>query len=462
MKNLKITLTEFDEPKTFPINQVKDWFPSGKFDKRAPWDCVKKWINTNQKYFDFLGIMYYWDNDKGLTLGSSNKIGLAPIKNPYGGKVYGSITVKPRIGWIQISEILDSIEWKIKPYFLETEEPIMCDGVLPRWVKAVDTLKAIEKALQCHLRGMKEVHEIKDNPVGKVNWNYYAMQNIPSGKWNKFSCTITNYSIDLDIHRQFKGIIEKIEKDLLGYHTPIETKRKTLPILHRIKKFLENIELEPVTVDKLKHSNVPSFYRSAYEDAKARAIEYVSQSKFSIYSGEFFGLPWTIEMDRLFEYWIEYWTYKFSKQVGANFYSDIRGNSKIRFLPLGTWRGLKNLKPDIIVEKDGYTMVIDVKYKKHLLYLKFGNFTKDMLEEHRKDIHQVLAYAGSSSNSDKIAVLIYPKLLRESIVERAEIINYSNSNINLKLIKIDTSFDSNELLNKLRSIWRDYAAKLLA
>ena len=335
----------------------------------------------------------------------------------------------------------------------------MSEGVLPRWLKAIDTLKAIERALQCCLRGIKAIHEVKDNPVGRVNWNNYSTRNVPYGKWNRFSCTIADYSLDIDIHRQFKGIVEQIEKDLSGHYVPINVKRKALPTLQRIKKILEKVNLELPDVDKLKNSNIPPFYRSVYEDAKTRAVEYVSQSRFSIYSAEFFGLPWAIEMDRLFESWVEFWSYKFSRQMGANFYSDIRGNSKIRFLSLGRWGGLKDLKPDIIIDKAEHTMVIDVKYKKHLLYLKLGNFTKDILEEHRKDIHQILAYAASSSNTDKKAVLVYPKLLKESIVEKAEVINYKNSNINLTLLKIDTSFDSSEFLEKLRSTWKNDVAK---
>lgn len=456
---LKITLTEFDEPKTFPIAQLKDWFSSSKFDRRHPWDCVKKWINSNEKYLGFLGINHSWENEKGLTLKASTKIGLAPIKNPYGGKVYGAITVKPRIGWIKISEILDSIGWKVKPNFLEKEEPIMSDGVLPRWIKAIDTLKAIERALSCHLRGIKETHEIRGNPVGRVNWNNYSIRDVPSGKWNRFDCSVTDYSLDLDIHRQFKGIIEQIEKDLLGRYVPPNVKREASPVLQRATKILESVNSEVPNVDKLKRLSVPSFYRSIYEDTKTRAIEYVSQSKFSIYSAEFFGLPWAIDMAQLFEFWVEFWSYKFSKKIGANFYSNVRGNSQIGFLPLGRWGGLRALKPDIIIDKDDSTMVIDIKYKKHLLYLKLGNFTKDILEEHRHDIHQILAYAGSSSKTDKKAVLVYPKLLSDSTVEMAKVINYQNSNINLTMIKTDTSFDSTELINKLHDLWKNHAVE---
>jgi 5-methylcytosine-specific restriction endonuclease McrBC regulatory subunit McrC len=420
-----------------------------------PWDFINKWISTNEEYLNFLGIKYSRDFDKGLILEATNKIGLAPVRNPYGRGVYGSIIVKPRIGWIKISEILDSIEWRYKPVFLTAEEPIMSEGVLPRWFKAIETLKAIERVFRCHFRGMEEIHEIRDNPVGRVNWNKYAATDVPFGKWNRFDCTITNYSLDLDIHRQFKGIVEQIERDLLGRSVPPNIVKKASISIQRIKKVLLNIKSETPDISKLKNSKIPSFYRSIYEDAKTRAIEYVSQSRFSIYSAEYFGLPWSIEMNRLFEFWVEFWSYKFSKQIGANFYSDIKGSSKIRFLPLGGWRGLRDLKPDIIIDNNETTMIIDVKYKKHLLYLKHGNFMGDIQEEHRRDVHQILAYVGSSSDPQKKAVLLYPQLLNEPIVEKAEIVNYRNSKINLTLFKIDTSFHSNELLDRLRIIWQN-------
>ena len=105
--NVKISLTEFEDGKTFNIDQFKNWFPKGKFHKRFPYEYIKKWLRVNGKYLDFLGISYKWDEEsKSLVLIPSNKVGLAPLKNPYGGQVYGSIIVKPRLGWLKIYEII--------------------------------------------------------------------------------------------------------------------------------------------------------------------------------------------------------------------------------------------------------------------------------------------------------------------------------------------------------------------
>ncbi|WP_297446502.1 hypothetical protein [Desulfurobacterium sp.] len=115
---VKISLTEFGDTQTFSKEQIKNWFSSGKFDKRYPQEYLKKWIRTNSRYLAFLGISYKWDDEKKkLILIPGNKIGLVPLRNPYGGKVYGSIVVKSRLEWINIYDILEAIGWKYQPPF---------------------------------------------------------------------------------------------------------------------------------------------------------------------------------------------------------------------------------------------------------------------------------------------------------------------------------------------------------
>lgn len=453
MNGPKIILSEFGNQKLISLNEIKNWFPSNKFDKRNSWEFVKKWIKINEDYLDFLDIIYRWDNDKGLTLEPSNKIGLIPLRNPYGGHVYGSIVVKPKIGWIKISEILDSIDWKLKPTFLNNEEPLMSQGVLPRWIKAFDTLKAIEKSLQMNFRGIKYIEEVKTQPAGKINWFQYSMENIPKGKWNKFNSEYVSHSMDIDVHRQFKGVIEQIKKDLLKPFVPYSIRQKTFPTLKLLDGILEIVKLEIPNINKIKKLKIPSFYRHSYDEAILKVLEYLSQTKFSIDSSEYSGLPWSIEMDKLFEYWIEFWCHRFSRFKGANFYSDIKGSSKIKFLPIGDWNGLQNLKPDIIIEKGDLSLIIDAKYKKHLMYIHLNKIKNHVIEDHRRDIHQILAYTSSSHKKNKRAILIYPQILKNSIKEEAKMINYGNSDLNINLIKIDTTFDSNKLLNKLDLIW---------
>ncbi len=39
---VKISLTEFGDPRGFSIEQIKNWFSSGKFDKRYLQEYLKK------------------------------------------------------------------------------------------------------------------------------------------------------------------------------------------------------------------------------------------------------------------------------------------------------------------------------------------------------------------------------------------------------------------------------------
>ncbi len=453
---VKISLIEFGEEKAFSIEQIKSWFPPGKFDKRYPQEYLKKWIYINSKYLEFLGVSYRWnDEKKELIFTPNNKVGLAPLRNPYGGKVYGSIVVKPRLGWIKIYDILEAISWRYIPLFLREEEPIISDGVLPRWFKAVDTLEAIYKALSLFMRGINSKQVVSTVPTGTVDWYTYSTKNVPYGKYNQFANQITDYSIDLEIHRQFKGIIEIIAKEISNTKVPVKIKYKARQLIASIGKKLENVTPTHPNVEKLKKMKIPNYYRTLYEKAIQKCIEYINQSKFSIDIGNFYGLPWSIEMGILFEYWVEHWAYIFAKKIGARFYSDIRKNSRIRFYNLGYWKSLSLLKPDIIIEKGDKTLIIEVKYKKHLMYLQYGKYSSGILEEHRHDLHQLLSYMSSSINEKRTGCLIYPKVKENVPNQFSTLINYANTRANVDVILCNVSFQPKEVLTTIKDIWNE-------
>ncbi|HBT20725.1 MAG TPA: hypothetical protein DEA47_05125 [Peptococcaceae bacterium] len=237
---VKITLTEFGDEKTIPLEEFKDWFPSGRFDKRYPDEYLRKWLKINNTYLDKLNITYRWDEEKkSLSLIPGNKIGLVPLKNPYGRNVYGSIEVKPRLGWINLYEIFDLIDWKYQPTFLKNEEPILSNGVFPKWIKAIDTLEAINQALNLYMKGMNNKQVIINEPKGIINWYDYSIKSLPYGKYNEFYSFITDYSIDLEVHRQFKGIVSLIHGDIFHSKVPLKIKNKAKELVTKAEKKLE-------------------------------------------------------------------------------------------------------------------------------------------------------------------------------------------------------------------------------
>jgi 5-methylcytosine-specific restriction endonuclease McrBC regulatory subunit McrC len=401
-----------------------------------------------------LSISSKWDDDtKSLILTPSNKIGLVPVRNPYGGKVYGSLVVKPRLGWIDIYKILETIDWKYQPNFLKEEEPIFSNGILPRWFKAIDTLEAIAQALNMLIRGMDSKYVELNVPIGNVDWNSYSTKNIPYGKYAQFNSVITDYSIDLEIHRQFKGITKMISQDISSGNVPIKVKYRAKQLITNIERKLENVSLELPNIQKLKKVKIPGFYRNLYEKAIKKCEEYINQSRFSISGGNYYGLPWYIEMDRLFEFWVEHWAHIFAKRIGARFYSDFRKSSKIRFYNINNWKSLSQLKPDIIIEKESKTLIIEVKYKKHLAYLQFGNCPSEIFEEHRQDIHQLLSYMSCSSNDKRIGCLLYPTFDENIPNQFATLINYTNTKVNVDVVLCGTPFQPEKFLTLLENLW---------
>lgn len=158
-------------------------------------------------------------------------------------------------------------------------------------------------------------------------------------------------------------------------------------------------------------------------------------------------------MDKLFEYWVEYWASKFAKMIGANYFSDINNNSRIRFFNICNWKSLKQLRPDVVIEKDSKVLILEIKYKKHLVYLQFAQKSPEILEEHRHDLHQLLAYLSTTQKDRRIGCLIYPNLNGKPIFQFATLINYQNVKPKVDIVLCGVPFSNDTLLDILKFIW---------
>lgn len=67
---------------------------------------------------------------------------------------------------------------------------------------------------------------------------------------------------------------------------------------------------------------------------------------------------------------------------------------------------LKPIEPDAIYQKQDTLVFIDAKYKAHL-YNKFDQ-NEALKEDHRHDVHQIMAYTSFSKTDSKFGFLCYP------------------------------------------------------
>ena len=124
------------------------------------------------------------------------------------------------------------------------------------------------------------------------------------------------------------------------------------------------------------------------------------------------GLPWILPMDSFFEAWLETVVFSFSRQIGGTLQV---GRKQETTTPihwdnafLGTQ---KYLVPNVILESEDLTDIFDAKYKRHWEELNSNNWLhieKEIQEQHRQDLLQVLAYSTFHSNKRVVSCLIYP------------------------------------------------------
>jgi len=67
--------------------------------------------------------------------------------------------------------------------------------------------------------------------------------------------------------------------------------------------------------------------------------------------------------------------------------------------------------PDLVLQLDRITLIVDAKYKRHWEELQSGGWHEQsevLRDEHRQDLMQVLAYANLAVHANVICCLIYP------------------------------------------------------
>jgi 5-methylcytosine-specific restriction endonuclease McrBC regulatory subunit McrC len=115
----------------------------------------------------------------------------------------------------------------------------------------------------------------------------------------------------------------------------------------------------------------------------------------------------------------------------------------------------KSLVPDLWMERDGLTVIVDAKYKRHWEELKessWRDFETEMREQHRADLMQSLAYANLSKTDRTITCLAYPcsqenwkvMLERRRIIHKASI-SGGDKHLELWLIAVPMSVGAREV-----------------
>lgn len=102
--------------------------------------------------------------------------------------------------------------------------------------------------------------------------------------------------------------------------------------------------------------------------------------------GDLQGLPWVLPMDRFFEAWVETVAHQLARGIGGILK---RGRQRETLTPL-SWSppylgSQRYLLPDLVLEQEQETIIIDAKYKNHWEELNresWAGLEKELRERH--------------------------------------------------------------------------------
>lgn len=234
---------------------------------------------------------------------------------------------------------------------------------------------------------------------------------MPRGDFLSVPCTFP----DLRDDRLLKGAIRfSVEKQLRS----LETQCGQGTFIHRLIVFAESLlsRVRETSPRRPAPGEVQSWLRRPMRTEVflegLQAIDWTVDERGLAGLSDLEGIPWTMPMEQFFEAWVETIMRVVSQRTGGLLKVGRRREtvSPIAWEPpyLGSQR---SLIPDLILEMEDLSVVVDAKYKRHWEELQERSWRgqdDDLREQHRADLLQVLAYANLVSTKHVVCCLVYP------------------------------------------------------
>jgi len=424
-----------------------------------------QFLRINREAFDYLNIepkINYTGDEVKIVITASTRIGALPLLSPITYKPELSLIVQPRFGWQGIGPILTTTGWRVLPNILNMPQLRISERRIPPWVLSSVVLHRLDRLLKQLYRRFNMNERYHTKPKGTVNWVDYARGQIPRGQFLKFHCRYP----ELEESRQLKSFIHFVLK---------EQKRSLLTQRDHGVHVLQLIELCNHLLQKVNGSTPQrpnqlqleqmhtGFIKANIIRQGLDAITWTVEEKGLAGLGDLNGLPWMMNMEELFESYVESIIDNIVKRRGGRLLS---GRERETIIPI-SWDppfigSQSSLVPDILIERDKEIFIIDAKYKDHWEDLNIDgwyNMKEKLKERHRNDLLQVLAYASIPDHKEINCCLIYPCRIKtwESLIERnrhihSAVINRGRRQINLSLMAIPFT-NKEDYLDQIESIF---------
>jgi len=350
--------------------------------------------------------------DIALRLRPGGVVGAVPLRTPDTRKVAGGIVVRPRFGWEGIGPLLQQVGWMAAPRVLEMPLVPGSAREVPPWVLAGPVLQRLALLVRELRKGFRMHEEVRQTPRGKILWHRYVAEQMNRGAFHRLPCRFPELGPDRLLRGYLRWGLERIHRSLVPYAVVDRIARQ---LSEQAAELVHGLQDSPArapdrrTLEQLTRAvRLPT----AVLHRGLQALGWIADERGLAGAAETDGLAWALPMHELFERWVEHvariWARDFGGQVLA-------GRVGETVVPIdwdrGTHGSMRSLVPDLVVRHWDQVYILDAKYKGHFLEFdetRWLALSRELREEHRRDLHQILAYSSLFAGAEITAVLVYP------------------------------------------------------
>jgi McrBC 5-methylcytosine restriction system component len=375
---------------------------------------VTQFIEQNRGILSNFDIQASQDYDGSaiwLVLKTGIKAGAFPLLSPTSGKPEYAMVIKPRFEWAGIGSMCAQMGWRIVPTLLKLPLISGTERKVPPWVLSSIVLIRVRALLDRLERRFELIQSIQPAPKGTVNWPDYATRKIPNAQFLQISCQYP----DLRDDRALRAAVHfTLRKQLAGLESQRNLTGAVLSLIDLCQSLIRRVAAVPPqrpSAEMLQSWLTGTLRVEAFREG-VQAVEWTVEDRGLAGLADMQGLPWVLPMDTFFEAWVETLVTRLARDIGGILRT---GRKKETLVPIhwdNAFSGTqKYLLPDVILECDDVTYIFDAKYKRHWEEFNTRNWVhveKEIQEQHRQDLLQVLAYSTLKASQRVVACLIYP------------------------------------------------------
>lgn len=398
---------------------------------------AEQFVTQNRSLMSLLDVRVdrdYDGSDVRLVVQAGNAVGAIPLISPTTARPDYGLVVQPRFPWAGIGPMLAEMGWRVSPTPLRLPLLRRSERRVPVWVLSFMILVRLKALLDSLDRRFELTKETRRAPRGGVHWAEYATRSLPNASLLSIPCTFP----DLRDDRLLKGAVRHtVERQLRA----LETQKEHGAFVHRLIEFgqqlLRRVQTVPAYVPS--STTLGAWLRRPMRTEQfingLQAIEWTVEERGLAGFSDLEGIPWTMPMDQFFEAWVETVFRIVAQRTGGQ----MRVGRKRETIHPVNWEppyigSQKSLVPDIWLEWDSTTLIVDAKYKRHWEELQLHSWSsveEEIREQHRNDMLQILAYANLARTTRVVACLAYPCSPENwiSLLERGRLIHKAELSI---------------------------------